>query len=390
MGRSITILGSTGVIGKLTLQVLQELGEAFSVESLAAGRNARELAEQIIRFRPGYVSVQDEHTREELLGYLRGTGPIPDIGIGDEGLVNAGRIPSDVVVSAVVGARGLLPTWAALERGATIALANKETLVAAGDLVMPKARDCRAQIVPVDSEHSALHQSLRAGQPEAVQRYVLTASGGPFRTWTQQQLEQVTVQDALKHPNWVMGQKITVDSASLMNKGLEVIEAHHLFAAPYDKIDVVVHPQSIVHSLVEFQDGSMVAQMATPDMRLPIQYALTYPKRSAAPWPRLDLIAAGELSFESPDVQKFPSLRLAYEAGRAGGFAPCVLNAANEVAVEGFLNGRISFLGMAKLVESVLEKHPAGVPRSVDEILAMDAWSREASRAILEKGGWRA
>ncbi|GMA49004.1 1-deoxy-D-xylulose 5-phosphate reductoisomerase [Alicyclobacillus contaminans] len=314
--------------------------------------------------------------------------PVAGIFVGDAGLMEVSRIPTDIVVSAIVGAKGLAPTWAAVERGATVALANKETLVAAGDLVMAHARATGAVILPVDSEHSALFQSLHSGDPKEVRRYILTASGGPFRTWSLDALRKATVEQALRHPTWNMGMKITVDSASLMNKGLEVIEAHHLFNVDYDRIDILVHPQSIVHSLVEFVDGSTIAQLATHDMRLPIQYALTYPARVESPWPRLDLAEVGQLTFERPDFERFPNLRLAYEAGRAGGFAPCVLNAANEVAVEAFLSKRMTFLQMAKLVESVLEMHIPGTPSELNDIVEMDNWARRSAHAMLEKGGW--
>jgi 1-deoxy-D-xylulose-5-phosphate reductoisomerase len=384
----VTILGSTGTIGVQTLDVLAALGESYQVAALAAGSNVQRLADQIRRFRPYYVSVRDEDVATALREQLRPGDPKPEIGIGEAGLVTAADVPADVVVSAVVGARGLLPTWRAVERGARIALANKETLVAAGDLVMPLARRTGARVVPVDSEHSALFQCLLAGRPEEVRRYILTASGGPFRTWSVEALRHAGVADALRHPNWSMGRKITVDSATLMNKGLEVIEAHHLFSASYDKIEVVIHPQSVVHSLIEFQDGSLVAQLGVPDMHVPIQYALTYPERAPSQWPRLDLVAVGTLTFEAPDPVRFPSLRLAYEAGRAGGLAPCVLNAANEVAVEAFLAGRLSFLGIAELVEAVLAQHEGGTPTRLEDVLETDEWARSAARQWLKKRGW--
>ena len=388
MPRSVTVLGSTGVIGRNTLDVIEHLDPDYEIAALAAGENVQVLSQQIKKFHPRYVSVKDEAARNQLLPLIAGLPMKPEIGIGDEGLKTSGEIPSDIVVSAVVGAKGLLPTWAAIARGAVIALANKETLVTAGDLVMPFASENQSQILPVDSEHSALHQCLLSGERGEVERYILTASGGPFRTWSREQLETVTVEQALRHPNWVMGKKITVDSATLMNKGLEVIEAHHLFSASYDKIEVVVHPQSVIHSMVEYVDGSILAQMATPDMRLPIQYALTFYARLKSPWPRLDFAKLGALTFEAPDLTRFPSLRLAYEAGRAGGFAPCVLNAANEVAVDAFLNGRMSFLGMAKLVESVLMEHNPGRPRNLEDLFEMDAWARKTAQINVERGGW--
>ncbi|MBX5437103.1 MAG: 1-deoxy-D-xylulose-5-phosphate reductoisomerase [Alicyclobacillaceae bacterium] len=384
----VTILGSTGVIGRHALEVISRHPEAYRVVALAAGRNAATLAEQIRAFRPQYVSVADEKAWAALRERLSGWSPLPDIGIGDDGLVEAARHPSDVVVNGVVGARGVRPTWAAVERGATVALANKETLVAAGDLIMALAATRGARLIPVDSEHSALFQCLLCGRPEEVERYILTASGGPFRTWSLDQLRHVTVEAALRHPNWRMGAKITVDSATLMNKGLEVIEAHHLFAAPYDRIEVLVHPQSVVHSMVEFRDGAVMAQLGAPDMRVPIQYALTYPERAASTWARLDLVRMRELTFEPPDLERFPSLALAYAAGRAGGILPCVLNAANEVAVDGFLRQRLSFLGIPRLVESVMEQCTAGPPKTLDDVLAADLWARRTASAMLEKGGW--
>lgn len=388
MPRSVTILGSTGVIGRNTLDVLDHLGPDYEVVALAAGENASVLSEQIAKYQPRYVSVKDEATRQQLVSFLSGLDLKTEIGIGDEGLKTAGEVASDIVVSAVVGAKGLLPTWAAVKRGAIIALANKETLVTAGDLVMPFAEKHNSVILPVDSEHAALHQSLLAGRPNEVQRYILTASGGPFRTWTMEQLQTATVEQALRHPNWVMGKKITIDSATLMNKGLEVIEAHHLFQASYDKIEVVVHPQSVIHSMVEYVDGSVMAQLATADMRLPIQYALTFDERRKGPWSRLDFSAMSALTFEAPDLIRFPSLHLAFEAGRAGGFAPCVLNAANEVAVDAFLRGRMTFSGMAKLVETVLMQHPPGQPGSLEDLFEMDAWARKAAEINIGRGGW--
>lgn len=380
---AVSILGSTGVIGRLALEVLTHLGEEYEVASLAGGYNVETLAQQVRQFKPSYVAVANDDARSELLTLISDMRDKPEVGVGEDGLVTAANVTSDVVVTAVVGARGLLPTWTALARGATIALANKETLVAAGDLVMPFAARQQARIVPVDSEHSALLQSLRGGRQDEVRRYILTASGGPFRTWTHEQLADVTVEQALRHPTWTMGQKITVDSATLMNKGLEVIEAHHLFEATYDNIDVLVHPQSIVHSLVEFQDGSVMAQLATHDMRLPIQYALTHPHRVPMPWPTLDLLQTGQLTFEAPDFDRFPALRLAYAAGRAGGYAPCVLNAANEVAVEAFLARRISFGQMATLVESILERHLPGTPHDLSDIMEMDAWTRRTAYTLV-------
>jgi len=382
--KRIAILGSTGTIGVQALEVLSQL-DTYEVVALAAGRNVERLAEQIRRYRPKLVGVADEEARRALRELV--PGERVDIVVGDEGLVACAAYPSDVVLNAVVGARGILPALAAVGRGARLALANKECLVAAGELILRAMRDAGGEIVPVDSEHCALHQCLRSGRPEEVLRLVLTASGGPFRSWPKARMAEVTVRDALRHPNWNMGQKITIDSATMMNKGLEVIEAHHLFAVPYDKIAVLVHPESIVHSMVEFVDGSMVAQLATADMRLPIQYAITYPERLPAPWPRLNLASVGALHFEEPDLDKFPCLRLAVEAGRAGGIAPCVLNAANEVAVDAFLREKIPFLRIPEVVQAVLERVPNEAPQSVDDVLRADGQARRLAELYVAKGG---
>lgn len=382
MGIRVTVLGSTGTIGRHTLDVIDSLGDAYEVVCLAAGKNAERLAEQVHRFRPAAVAVQDDETASELKSRLSGQ-VVPDLLIGESGLTSAGKVPADVVVTGIVGSRGLSPTWEAIGQGATIALANKETLVAAGDLVMDYAAAKGAAIVPVDSEHSALFQCLQGGLPQEVERFILTASGGPFRTWDKAAIERATVRDALNHPTWNMGRKITVDSASLMNKGLEVIEAHHLFGVSYDKIDVVVHPQSIVHSMIEFIDGSVIAQMGSHDMRLPIQYALTYPERRTARWPKLDLVQYGTLTFEMPDVNRFPALQLAFDAGKMGGYAPCVLNAANEVAVEAFLQEKIPFGAIPRIAASVLDRHQGGHPSTIEDVLSMDAWARETARSII-------
>ncbi|ACV58451.1 1-deoxy-D-xylulose-5-phosphate reductoisomerase [Alicyclobacillus acidocaldarius] len=382
--KRIAILGSTGTIGVQALEVLSQL-DTYEVVALAAGRNVERLAEQIRQYRPKLVGVADEEARRALRELV--PGERVDIVVGDEGLVACAAYPSDVVLNAVVGARGILPALAAVGRGARLALANKECLVAAGELILRAMRDAGGEIVPVDSEHCALHQCLRSGRPEEVLRLVLTASGGPFRSWPKARMAEVTVRDALRHPNWNMGQKITIDSATMMNKGLEVIEAHHLFAVPYDKIAVLVHPESIVHSMVEFVDGSMVAQLATADMRLPIQYAITYPERLPAPWPRLNLASVGALHFEEPDLDKFPCLRLAIEAGRAGGIAPCVLNAANEVAVDAFLREKIPFLRIPQVVQAVLERVPNEAPQSVDDVLRADGQARRLAELYVAKGG---
>lgn len=384
--KTVAILGSTGAIGTRALQVIDELSQELTVDVLVAGHNMSLFADQVKRFQPKFVSVADEEAKVNLLERL-GNGPRPDIAVGDEGLLLGALYPSDLVINAVMGARGILPALKTVERGARLCLANKECLVAAGDFIMALSKRVGNEIIPVDSEHCALFQCMLAGKPEEIERWTVTASGGPFRTLPKEKLGNVTVADALAHPNWSMGKKITVDSATLMNKGLEVIEAHHLFGAPYDKIEVLVHPESIIHSMVEYVDGSVMAQLATHDMRLPIQYAVTYPRRVQAPWPRLNLAALGRLTFEEPKIEQFPALNLAIEAGRAGGFAPCILNAANEVAVEAFLTGRISFVQVTEVVHRTLEAIPAESPTCVEDVLTMDLEARERARAILQKGG---
>ncbi|WAH35374.1 1-deoxy-D-xylulose-5-phosphate reductoisomerase [Alicyclobacillus dauci] len=384
--QTVAVLGSTGAIGTRTLEVIKALGDAVRVPVLVAGHNMVLLADQIKLFEPELVGVADEEASRELLGLL-GSKNKPAIVVGDEGLNVCAEYPTDVLVNAVMGARGIMPALIAVRRGARLALANKECLVAAGSFIMAEAEAAHAEIVPVDSEHCALFQALLGGTPSEVERFILTASGGPFRLLDPEKLQQVTVEDALQHPNWSMGKKITVDSATMMNKGLEVIEAHHLFAAPYDKIEVLVHPQSIVHSMIEYVDGSVMAQLATHDMRLPIQYALTYPERVSLPWPRLDFKTYNQLTFEEPNTDKFPALKLAVQAGCRGGYAPCVLNAANEVAVDAFLSGVISFVEISQTVESTLEALGSGSPTSVDDVIAMDGQARDRARAILMKGG---
>ncbi|WP_067617129.1 1-deoxy-D-xylulose-5-phosphate reductoisomerase [Alicyclobacillus acidiphilus] len=382
---TVSILGSTGAIGTRTIDVLQALGGSYQVAAMVAGRNVDLLVEQIRKVRPKLVGVADEETRKSLLDRLEAKER-PEIVVGDDGLVECAAFPSDIVVNAVVGARGILPALAAVRRGARLALANKECLVAAGKFIKDAAALAEAEIIPVDSEHCALFQCMLAGSRDEVHQWILTASGGPFRTYSKADLEAVTVEQALRHPNWSMGKKITVDSATLMNKGLEVIEAHHLFDAPYDKISVLVHPESIVHSMVEYVDGSVLAQLATHDMKLPIQYALTFPDRVTAPWPRLNLAEIGRLTFEEPDLDRFPALRVAIESGKSGGYAPCILNAANEVAVEAFLRGQIGYRRIAALVESVISDLAGGEPKSVEDILDMDRRARAEAELLLTKG----
>ena len=342
--KAISILGSTGSIGCNSLKVVDFLGN-FRVVALAAGRNMPKLAEQIAKFRPEIVSCENESCIDELRTELRSLGVAePEIVFGQDGLTAvATHSEAEIVISAAVGSVGFIPTLRAIEAGKRIALANKETLVMAGEVMTNAAAWSGAEIIPVDSEHNAIHQCLRGEKPSEVKRLVLTASGGPFRTNTLAEIERATVEEALAHPNWSMGDKITIDSATLMNKGLEVIEARWLFGFEADQISVVVHPQSVVHSMIEMIDGSVIAQMGVTDMRHPIQYALTYPDRQAACLPPLDLTSIGTLTFEQPDVERFPCLGLAFEALNIGGTMPAILNAANEVAVSAFLENKIRF-----------------------------------------------
>jgi 1-deoxy-D-xylulose-5-phosphate reductoisomerase len=381
--RRIAILGSTGSVGVTTLDVVSRFPERFEVVALAAGRNAARLREQMGQFRPRIVSVQSAETARE----LRQTTPAfrGEIVCGDEGLRRVAAHPdADFVVSALVGAVGLVPTLEAIRAGKTIGLANKEALVVAGELVTREAAAHGVQILPIDSEHNAIFQAL-AGHPTAsVRRLILTASGGPFLRWPLADLARVTPTDALQHPTWKMGSKITIDSATLMNKGLEVIEAHWLFGVEPSRISVIVHPQSVVHSMVEFIDGSVMAQLAVPDMAIPVAFALAYPTRLPLPHvPGLDLAATGGLTFVLPDEEKFPCLGLAYTALIRGGTAPAVLNAANEVAVERFLTGDLAFTDIPRLVGEILHAHSTGPADSIDRLLAADAWARQAARGAI-------
>jgi 1-deoxy-D-xylulose-5-phosphate reductoisomerase len=346
------------------------------VTALAAGRNVRRLASQIKAFHPRVAALADTSLLSELCRLTRGTQT--RIVGGDEGVLEASvGSGAEMVLSAIVGAAGLKPTYAAVEKGLDIALANKETLVMAGEVMTKAAVKSGSRILPVDSEHCAVHQCLAGrGHPDEIYKIILTASGGPFRERPASTFRNITVAEALKHPTWSMGPKITIDSATLMNKGLEVIEAHFLFQAPYSKIDVVVHPESVVHSMVEFMDGAVIAQLGTPSMKLPIQYALTWPRRVSSLSPRLDLTRLKGLHFHPPDKRKFPCLELAYEAGRNGGTAPAVLNAANEVAVAKFLAGKIRFVGIPQLIEKVLSKHRTVKNAGLASILAADQWAR--------------
>jgi 1-deoxy-D-xylulose-5-phosphate reductoisomerase len=373
---NVAVLGSTGSIGRNTLEVIAASGGALRLAALSAHTNLDLLLEQAVRYRPSVVVASDARAAE-----ARDWSCLPEgtrLVTGPEGLETVAADPGvDAVVAAIVGSAGLRGTWAAVAAGKTVALANKETMVVAGPLVTQLANRSGARIVPVDSEHSAVFQAMQAGRREDVRRIVLTASGGPFRNHTLEQLAQVTIEDALRHPTWTMGPKITIDSATMMNKALEIIEARWLFDLRPEQIDVVVHPQSIVHSLVEFVDGSLVAQLGTPDMKLPIQYALTYPRRMPCPAARLEFDRAMRLDFEPPDGERFPALALGREVAASGGTAGAVLNAANEAAVERFRAGQLHFTQIVPSCRAVLEQHHFDPSPSLVELLKLDAWARQ-------------
>lgn len=377
--KQLSILGSTGSIGRQCLSVVEALPERFGIAALAAGGNVEELAGQIERHRPELVSVGDEKKADELASALRAKGisPLPAIHHGREGMMAVGtHAKADIVVSAAVGVVGLEATYEAVKLGKTVALSNKEVLVAAGELVMAAAKQAERELLPVDSEHNAVHQCLRGGTHTEVRRLVLTASGGPFRKTPLAELEKVSPEQALAHPNWKMGNRITIDSATMMNKGFEVIEARWLFGVRPDQIDVVIHPQSTIHSMVEFVDGSILAQLGPTDMRMPIQYALTYPERVASNQVALDWRKLRRLDFEKVSTRRFPCLRLAREAMKKGGALPCALNAADEVAVAAFLERRLAFRGIAEVIERVLARTPRMRFEKMDDVLAADAEAR--------------
>jgi 1-deoxy-D-xylulose-5-phosphate reductoisomerase len=383
MMKKITLLGSTGSIGQSALDVIAGHPDKFRVAALVAGRNVRLLARQIVEFRPDVAAV---HSRKEADALKRLLGPKNRVPVlyDETGILEAAAHDgADMVVSAISGAAGLKPTLAAIDAGKDIALANKETLVAAGSVVMKKAGRKKISLLPVDSEHSAIFQCLAGQKKENLKRIILTASGGPFLKSSRKELKAVTPAQALRHPRWKMGRKITIDSASLMNKGLEVIEARWLFNLDVDRIDVLIHPQSTVHSLIELIDGSLLAQLGIADMRIPIAYALSYPDRLENPLPGLNLAAAGELLFAEPDMKKFPCLRLAYEAGRLGGTAPAALNAANEEAVGAFLENKICFTDLPKVIEKVLDRQAVKQNPSLEDILQVDGQSRAQARSVL-------
>lgn len=373
----IALLGSTGSIGRQTLDVIERHPESFKLVTVAAGRNVDELRKQVRKHRPALVVTGSSETN---VGGIE-TLPTP------EGLTAAATHPEvDLVVFATSGHQAIPATIEAIKHGKQVALANKEAIVCAGDIIMPLAKAHGVTIRPIDSEHSAIWQSLASGPPHAVQRITLTASGGPFRTTPASELACVTYDQALKHPNWSMGSKITVDSATLVNKGLELIEAHHLFGLALNHIDIVVHPEQIIHSLIEFNDGNTIAQLSFPDMRLPIQYALTYPDRLPnAAARRLDLVSIGSFTFESPDTTRFPALRLAREAGKAGATYPTVYSAVDEIAVDAFANRQLSFQGIAHLIEAVLDRHEPRSVTALDDVLDADSWARREANALISE-----
>lgn len=386
--KAITLLGSTGSIGTQTLDIVSEHPDKFRIVGLAAGRNVELFAAQIRQFRPQIAAISATDKLPELRAAIQDLDPQPILLAGEAGVIEVARYgDSQSVVTGIVGCAGLLPTIAAIQAGKDIALANKETLIAGGPVVLPLVEKHGVKLLPADSEHSAIFQCLQGVPEGGLRKILLTASGGAFRDWPVEKLPTVKVGDALKHPNWSMGKKITVDSATLMNKGLEVIEAHYLFGMDYDDIEIVIHPQSIIHSLIELQDTSVLAQLGWPDMRLPLLYAMSWPERIYTNWERLNLVKCGNLTFREPDHQKYPCMGLAYAAGRAGGSMPAVLNAANEQAVALFLEEKIGYLDIARCIEWVCDRHQNDNKQnpSLEDILAADQWARQEVFTATEK-----
>ena len=384
MVKRISILGSTGSIGTSTLEVVSLFPDRFKVVGLTAGENIDKIETQIRRFKPSIVSLASEEAAKKLRDRCE------DINVevlsGMEGLIRISTIPeADIIVSAIAGSAGLIPTFAAVKAGKTIALANKETMVMAGEIITREAKEKGGELLPVDSEHSAIFQVMQGERWEEVHKIILTASGGPFLKTSSEEKRKATVKDALKHPNWNMGTKITIDSATLMNKGLEVIEARWLFDVSINQIEVLIHPQSIIHSMVEFRDGSVIAQMGVPDMRIPIAYALSNTERLDLIMPRLDLAKIGMLTFEKPDLKRFPCLSYAYDVVREGGTMPVVLNSSNEVAVRAFLQKRIGFLDIEILVRETIERHKVSHAKTIEDVLMVDKWAREEAERIAGK-----
>lgn len=383
MTRSITILGSTGSIGRSTIDLISKNPERFTVEALVAQKDVATLATQSKSLQAKMAVVEDESCYENLKGALAGTGI--KVASGKTAVIEAAQAPADWVMSAIVGTAGLRPTYAAIERGAIIALANKESMISAGPIILKGLKKHKATLLPVDSEHNAIYQVFLEPHRPHVEKLILTASGGPFRTDTAEQMKSVTVEQALKHPNWSMGPKVTIDSSNLMNKGLEMIEASYLFGFPEDQIDILIHPQSIVHSLVAYEDGSVLAQLGIHDMRVPIAYTLAWPNRIQTDLPRLDLAKIGQLTFEAPDVTKFPAITLARHALKAGKDRPTILNAANEIAVQAFIEKQISYLDIVTVSTIVLEKMNEANLATIDEVLLVDQQAREMARQVIHK-----
>ena len=380
--KTISILGSTGSVGRATVDLIKRMPQTYSVDSLTANKNWQLLAEQAKILKPRYVAISKQQYYQPLKNALNGEDIF--IGAGEKAIIEAGDRDVDLLMAAIVGTAGLLPTISAIRKGTTVALANKECLVSSGEIFIREASDAQAKLIPVDSEHNAIFQVFEAHNKAKLDRLILTASGGPFRNCTIDEMKGKNPQEALAHPNWDMGPKISIDSATMMNKGLEIIEAHYLFNVEESLIDVVIHPQSIVHSLVSYLDGSVLAQLADPDMKIPIAYALSWPKRMDATIPRLDLLKIGSLEFFKPDTKRFPALNLARESINLGGSSNLVLNAANEVAVAGFLAGKIKFTDIVATVEKVLDKNVETAPKSIEEVIFMDTEIRKYTESILE------
>ena len=383
--RRITILGSTGSIGTSTIDLIERDPSSYRVEALTAYRNVDLLAEQARKFDAQFVAIGDYDKYADLKKAISGSNT--EVAAGPEAIVEAAARDADWVMAGIVGSAGLEPTLEAARRGAVVAFANKECLVCAGDLMLDEIARSGATLLPVDSEHNAIFQVFEFDRRETIEKIILTASGGPFRTWSLEEMRNVTPAEAVAHPNWDMGAKISVDSATMMNKGLELIEAFYLFGLPEDRIDILVHPQSIVHSMVSYVDGSVLAQLGSPDMRTPIAYTLAWPRRMEAPSPRLDLGQIAKLTFETPDSERFPALRLARGALKTGGSAPTILNASNEEAVEAFLAEKVGFLDIARIVEETLEKMSGSEIRSVDDVLMVDAEARRVARDLMSTEG---
>ncbi len=381
--RTVSILGATGSVGLSTLDLIGRTPEAFDVQVLTANSNVEGLAEAARKHNARHAVIADPDAYGALTEALAGTGT--EVSAGEDAIVAAAQMDADWTMAAIVGCAGLPATLAALERGQSLAFANKEALVSAGPIMMDAAKRSGVTLLPVDSEHNAIFQCLDQSAPKGVARIILTASGGPFRTWAAAEIAGATPDQALKHPNWSMGAKITVDSASMMNKGLELIEAQYLFDMPSDRLDVLFHPQSVIHSMVEYVDGSVLAQLGAPDMRIPIAHCLAWPERMNTPMPRLNLAEIGRLDFEEPDTVRFPCLRLAREAMEAGGAAPAILNAANEIAVAAFLERRIRFGDIPAIVQAVLERYHPPVPQSLSDVMTIDGKARSVARQIMEK-----